>query len=70
MQIPCGNGFAQHDKIYHLFIKYSPTRHTAAPKILLNVIGSLYTRPPTKIRATARNALCTIDAVLTGHPAL
>ena len=55
---------------YCLLKTYSPTRQMPTPISLCGVIGSRYRIQPTASNNTASTALCKINAVLTGQPAL
>ena len=54
----------------YLLIKYKPTIQMKMPATLFREIGSWYRKKPATNSATVRKELCTMAAVLTGHPAL
>ena len=51
-------------------MNHNPTRQITIPIILFTSIGSWYPIKPTKIKATAKKALETVESVLTFQPAL
>lgn len=51
-------------------MNHNPTRQIIIPIILFTSTGSWYPIKPTKIKATAKKALETVESVLTFQPAL